>query len=47
MTEPDAGDTEHFKLDEPVRMYRVELGTGRVLWRSDLDLEPVGERVTA
>jgi predicted GNAT superfamily acetyltransferase len=43
VTEPDAGDTEHFKLDEPVRMYRVEMDSGRVLWRSDLDLEPVQE----
>ena len=35
--------TEHFKLDEPVRMYRVEMDSGRVLWRSDIDLEPVQE----
>jgi hypothetical protein len=47
VTEPDAGDTEHFKLDEPVRMYRVEMDTGRVLWRSDLDVEPAAERVSA
>jgi hypothetical protein len=43
VTEADAGDTEHVKLDEPVRRYRVQLDNGRVLWRSDLDLEQVSE----
>jgi hypothetical protein len=38
--QPDAGDTGHIKLDEPVRTYGVRLDTGRVVWCADIDLEP-------
>ena len=45
--EPDAGDTERVKHDEPSRVYWVKLDTGRVMCVSDIKLEPEAVTVQA